>query len=140
MNTPIISPWFFYFVRIADTLGISLIIFGGITILISIIVLCGSLGDDDLMTSFVKKSIKGIIIGVVIIILGIFCPSEDTCYKMALAKFATPQNIQAITGYVGDTTSNVSDSVSDAIKDIMDYSVDRIYDIRNNQKVGDDEK
>ena len=135
MNTPIISPWFFYFARIADTLGISLIIFGGIAILISIIVLCSSLDDNE--TSFVKKSVKGIIIGVVIIILGIFCPSEDTCYKMALAKFATPQNIQAITWYVGDTTSNVSDSVSDAIKDIMDYSVDRIYDIRNNQKVGD---
>ena len=138
MNTPIISPWFFYFARLADTLGIGLIIFGCIAILISILVLYSSLDDNE--TSFVKKSVKGIIIGVVIIILGIFCPSEDTCYKMALAKFATPQNIQAITGYVGDTTSNVSDSVSDAIKDIMDYSVDRIYDIRNNQKVGDDEK
>ena len=138
MNTPIISPWFFYFARLADTLGIGLIIFGCIAILISILILCSSLDDNE--TSFVKKSVKGIIIGVVIIILGIFCPSEDTCYKMALAKFATPQNIQAITGYVGDTTSNVSDSVSDAIKDIMDYSVDRIYDIRNNQKVGDDEK
>lgn len=136
MNTPIISPWFFYFAGIADGLGITLMVFGGIAILISTIVLCCSLGDDDL-TSFVKKSIKGIIIGVVIIILGIFCPSEDTCYKMALAKFATPQNIQAITEYAGDTASNINDSVSDIIKDIMDYSVDRIYDIRNNQKVGD---
>lgn len=136
MNTPIISPWFFYFAGIADGLGITLMVFGGIAILISTIVLCGSLGDDDL-TSFVKKSIKGIIVGVVIIILGIFCPSEDTCYKMALAKFATPQNIQAITEYAGDTASNINDSVSDIIKDIMDYSVDRIYDIRNNQKVGD---
>jgi hypothetical protein len=138
MNTPIISPWFFYFAGIADALGISLIIFGCIAILISTIILCVSLDDNE--TSFVKKSIKGIIIGVVIIILGIFCPSEDTCYKMALAKFATPQNIQAITKYAGDTTSNINDSVSDIIKDIMDYSVDRIYDIRNNQKVGDDEK
>lgn len=136
MNTPIISPWFFYFAGIADGLGITLMVFGGMAILISTIVLCGSLGDDDL-TSFVKKSIKGIIIGVVIIILGIFCPSEDTCYKMALAKFATPQNIQAITEYAGDTASNINDSMSDIIKDIMDYSVDRIYDIRNNQKVGD---
>ena len=136
MNTPIISPWFFYFARIADTLGISLSIFGGIVILISTIVLFNSLGEDDL-TSFVKKTIKGIIIGVVIISLGIFCPSEDTCYKMMLAKFATPQNIQTITEYVGDTASDVSNNVSNAIKDIMDYSVDRIYDIRNNQKVGD---
>lgn len=136
MNTPIISPWFFYFAGIADGLGITLMVFGGIAILISTIVLCCSLGDDDL-TSSVKKTIKGIIIGIVIIILGIFCPSEDTCYKMALAKFATPQNIQAITEYAGDTASNINDSVSDIIKDIMDYSVDRIYDIRNNQKVGD---
>ena len=138
MNTPIISPWFFYFARLADALRISLILFGCIAVLFSTIILCSLLANSE--TRFVKKSVKGIIIGVVTIILGMFCPSEDTCYKMALAKFATPQNIQAITGYVGDTTSNVSDSVSDAIKDIMDYSVDRIYDIRNNQKVGDDEK
>lgn len=136
MNTPIISPWFFYFAGIADGLGITLMVFGCMAILISIIVLCVSVDESE--TDFVKKSIKGIIISIVIIILGIFCPSEDTCYKMMLAKFATPQNIQTITEYVGDTASDVSDSVSDAIKDIMDYSVDRIYDIRNNQKVGDD--
>jgi hypothetical protein len=132
MNTPIISPWFFYFAGIADGLGITLMVFGCIAILISIIVLCVSVDADE--TGFVKKSIKGIIISIVIIILGIFCPSEDTCYKMMLAKFATPQNIQTVTKYAGDTASDVSD----AIKDIMDYSVDRIYDIRNNQKVGDD--
>lgn len=131
MNTPIISPWFFYFAGIADGLGITLMVFGCIAILISIIVLCVSVDADE--TGFVKKSIKGIIISIVIIILGIFCPSEDTCYKMMLAKFATPQNIQTVTKYAGDTASDVSD----AIKDIMDYSVDRIYDIRNNQKVGD---
>ena len=132
MNTPIISPWFFYFAGIADGLGITLMVFGCIAILISIIVLCVSVDADG--TGFVKKSIKGIIISIVIIILGIFCPSEDTCYKMMLAKFATPQNIQTVTKYAGDTASDVSD----VIKDIMDYSVDRIYDIRNNQKVGDD--
>lgn len=131
MNTPIISPWFFYFAGIADGLGITLMVFGCIAILISIIALCVLVDENE--TDFVKKSIKGIIISIVIIILGVFCPSEDTCYKMMLAKFATPQNIQTVTKYAGDTASDVSD----AIKDIMDYSVDRIYDIRNNQKVGD---
>ena len=135
MNTPIISPWFFYFAGIADGLGITLMVFGCVAVLVSTIILCVSSDDDEI--DFAKKSIKGIIIGVVIVILGVFCPSEDTCYKMALAKFATPQNIQAITEYAGDTASNINDSVSDIIKDIMDYSVDCIYDIRNNQKVGD---
>ena len=138
MNTPIISPWFFYFAGIANALGTLLMASGFIAIILSIIILCILLEDNE--TDSVKKSIRGIIIGAVIIILGIFCPSEDTCYKMALAKFATPQNIQIITEHVGDTTPNVTDGVSDAIKDIMDYSVDRIYDIRNNQKVGDDAK
>ena len=138
MNTPIISPWFFYFAGIADTLRISLILFGCIVALFSTITLCASLDDKEI--DFIKKSIKGIIIGAIIFAFGIFCPSEDTCYKIALAKYATPQNIQIITEYVEDTTSNVADNVSNAIKDIMDYSVDRIYDIRNNQKVGDDEK
>ena len=96
--------------------------------------------NEELYDNIIKKSIKGIIIGAIIFAFGIFCPSEDTCYKIALAKYATPQNIQAITEYAGDTASNINDSVSDIIKDIMDYSVDRIYDIRNNQKVGDDEK
>ena len=137
MNTPIIRPWFFYFAWIADTLRISLILFGCIVALFSTITLCASLDDKEI--DFIKKSIKGIIIGAIIFAFGIFCPSEDTCYKIALAKYATPQNIQAITEYVGDTSSDVSDSVSDAIKDIIDYSVDRIYDIRNNQKVSDDE-
>ena len=135
MNTPIISPWFFCFAGIADTLRISLILFGCIVALFSTITLCASLDDKEI--DFIKKSIKGIIIGAIIFAFGIFCPSEDTCYKIALAKYATPQNIQAITEYVGDTSSDVSDSVSDAIKDIIEYSVDRIYDIRNNQKVGD---
>ena len=57
MNTPIISPWFFYFAGIADGLGITLMVFGGIAILISTIILCGSLGDDD-FTSFVKKKVS----------------------------------------------------------------------------------
>jgi hypothetical protein len=53
MNTPIISPWFFYFAGIADGLGITLMVFGCIAILISIIVLCVSVDADE--TGFVKK-------------------------------------------------------------------------------------
>lgn len=138
MNTPIISPWLLYAADVFDVLRWVFIILGGIILIGCIATFFAALDMDEVETS--KKTIKGIIAGIIIVILGVCCPSKDTCYKMALAKFATPQNIQIITEYVGDTASNVSDSVSDAIKDIMDYSVDRIYDIRNNQKVGDDAK
>lgn len=135
MNTPIISPWFLYAADVFDVLRWVFIILGGIILLGCIAMFFAALDFNDVKSA--KKTIKGIVAGIVIVILGVCCPSKDTCYKMALAKFATPQNIQTVTEYVGDTASNVSDSVSDAIKDIMDYSVDRIYDIRNNQKAGD---
>lgn len=138
MNTPIISPWFLYAADVLDILRWVLIIIGCLVLLGSITSLFAMLDVGD--TNYTKNTIIGAIVGVIIAILGVCCPSKYTCYKMALAKFATPQNIQAITEYAGDTASNINDSVSDAIKDIMDYSVDRIYDIRNNQKVGDDEK
>lgn len=138
MNTPIISPWLLYAADVFDVLRWVFIILGGIILIGCIAMFFAALDMDEVETS--KKTIKGIIAGIIIVILGVCCPSKDTCYKMALAKFATPQNIQIITEYVEDTTSNVTDGVSDAIKDIMDYSVDRIYDIRNNQKVGDDAK
>ncbi len=130
MNTPIISPWFFYFAGIANALRFSLIAFGCTAILLATILLCSTL--DEKGSNLTKPSIRCIIIGIVITVLGLFCPSEDTCYKIALAKYATPQNIQTVTEYVND-------NVTEAIKDIMDYSVDRIYDVRNNQKAGDDE-
>lgn len=136
MNTPIISPWFLYAADVFDILRLVFVILGCIILLGCVAMFFSALDFDDVKSA--KKTIKGIVAGIVIVILGVCCPSKDTCYKMALAKFATPQNIQAITEYVGDTASDVSDNVSNAIKDIMDYSVDRIYDVRNNQKVSND--
>lgn len=56
---------------------------------------------------------------------------------MAAAKTITPNNIKTVTDYVNDTATNVSGNLTEAIKDIMDYSVDRIYNVRNNEKAGD---
>lgn len=56
---------------------------------------------------------------------------------MVAAKMITPNNIKIVNDYVNDTATNVSDNLTDVIKDIMDYSVDRIYNVRNNEKAGD---
>ena len=64
-------------------------------------------------------------------------PSKDTIYQMIAAKAITPNNIKIVSDYVSDTAANVSDNLTNAIKDIMDYSVDRIYNVRNNEKAGD---
>ena len=134
MNVPIINPWLLYAADVFGVLRWVFIILGGIVLLGCVCTFFTMLDINEVETA--KGAIKGAIVGAIIVILGVCCPSKDTCYKMALAKFATPQNIEMVTEYVGDTATDVADSVSEAIKDILDYSVDRLYDVRNNQKVG----
>ena len=75
--------------------------------------------------------------GLIVLLLSFMVPSKDAIYQMAAANAITPNNIKIVSDYVGDTTTNVSDNLTDAIKDIIDYAVDRIYNVRNNEKAGD---
>jgi membrane-bound ClpP family serine protease len=129
MDSPIINPIYFYLIDVIPVLGAFITIVG----------ICICIYGTILLFSNINKLIvkKWFIFGIVIVVLGILFPSKDACYQMVTAKTITPNNIKAITDYVNDTATNVSDNLTDAIKDIMDYSVDRIYNVRNNEKVGD---
>lgn len=130
MDVPIINPIWFYLVDVIPRVGGFLGFFGlglGVTGLII-------LSQDDKHTSTFKKFL---ISGIVVFVVGVLFPSKDACYQMIAAKAITPNNIKTVTDYVNDTATNVSDSLTNAIKDIMDYSVDRIYNVRNNEKAGD---
>lgn len=130
MNTPIINPIWFYLVDAIPRVGAFLGFFGlGLSV-------CGViiLVQDDKRISVFKKFL---ISGIVVFVVGILFPSKDACYQMIAAKVITPNNIKTVTDYVNDTATNVSDNLTNTIKDIMDYSVDRIYNVRNNEKAGD---
>lgn len=132
MDVPIINPIWFYLVDVIPRVGGFLGFFGlglGVTGLMLII-----LAQDDKHTSVFKKFL---ISGIVVFVVGVLFPSKDACYQMIAAKMITPNNIKIVSDYVSDTATNVSDNLTDAIKDIMDYSVDRIYNVRNNEKAGD---
>lgn len=130
MDTPIISPVWFYLVDVVPRVGAFLGFFGfglGVT---GLIILAQG---DKCISTFKKFLISGIIVFVV----GVLFPSKDACYQMIAARAITPNNIKTVTDYVNDTATNVSDNLMNAIKDIMDYSVDRIYSVRNNEKADD---
>lgn len=129
MDSPIINPIYFYLIDVIPVLGAFITIVG----------ICICIYGTILLFNNINKLIvkKWFIFGIVIVVLGILFPSKDACYQMVAAKTITPNNIKTITDYVNDTATNVSDNLTDAIKDIMDYSVDRIYNVRNNEKVGD---
>ena len=126
MDTPIINPVWLY---LADTIPNIRYVFIAVGFCLFIL----SIGQIDNNKVFRKIVVSGFLA----LVVGAIIPSQETLYKMVAAKMITPNNIQTVSDYVGDTATNVSDNLTDAIKDIMDYSVDRIYNIRNNEKAGD---
>lgn len=126
MDNPIVNPIWFY---LADTIPNIRYVFIAVGFCLFIL----SIGQIDNNKVFRKIVVSGFLA----LIVGAIIPSQDTLYKMVAAKMITPNNIQTVSDYVNDTATNVSDNLTDAIKDIMDYSVDRIYNIRNNEKAGD---
>ena len=126
MDNPIVNPIWFY---LADTIPNVRYVLIAVSVALFII----SVGQIDSNKVF-RKFIIG---GFLSLIVGALIPSQETLYKMVAAKAITPNNIKIVSDYVGDTATNVSDNLTDAIKDIMDYAVDRIYNVRNNGKAGD---
>ena len=131
MDSPIVNPVWFYLVDILPRVGAFLGFFGFGLGVIGVIILAQ---DDKSSISTFKKFL---ISGIVVFIIGVLFPSKDACYQMIAAKAITPNNIKIVTDYVNDTATNVSDNLTNAIKDIIDYSVDRIYNVRNNEKASD---
>lgn len=133
MDNPIINPIWFYLVDVIPRFGAFLCFFGVGLGAIGLIVL----SQDDKNSKNISIFKKCLISGIIAFIIGVLCPTGDACYQMIAAKMITPNNIKIVTDYVGDTATNVSDNLTEAIKDIMDYSVDRIYNIRNNERAED---
>ena len=126
MDNPIVNPIWFY---LADTIPNIRSVFIAVGFCLFIL----SIGQIDNNKVFRKIVVSGFLA----LVVGAIIPSQETLYKMVAAKMITPNNIQTVSDYVNDTATNVSDNLTDAIKDIMDYSVDRIYNVRNNEKAGD---
>ena len=91
---PIINPLFIYLASIISTLKIILIfitVFAGITIII-----VGIIYFEEVITEKTGKRIlkTATITLIVSMLICIFVPNEDTCYKMMAASIITPNNIE----------------------------------------------
>ena len=95
----IVDTKYFYWIEVAGTIktiGFALIIFGSISLIMSIAVLVVLEDTDDEFYKKVKLIAKSI--GVLIIIstsLVIFIPSQKTAEKMLIAKYVTYENVEA---------------------------------------------
>ena len=133
MDNPIISPVWFYLADVIPSLGVFLGLLGIGFLVVGLAFLITSEDTKEDINRYKKCFISALSV----LLLSFMIPSKDAIYQMVAAKAITPNNIKIVSDYVSDTATNVSDNLTDAIKDIMNYSVDRIYNVRNNEKAGD---
>lgn len=114
----VISPWIFYAINALNKLSIVLWIVG-VALPVCFfgyyyVVLLGLYIDEEII-EFKKKqksNIKKVIIATIVCVLGIIAiPSEETMYKMLVAKYVTYENI---------------DKATESIKDGVDYIFEKL--------------
>ena len=106
---PIINPLFIYLASIISTLKIAsifIMIFAGITIII-----VGIIYFEEVITEKTGKRIlkTATITLIVNLLICIFTPSEDTCYKMMAASIVTPNNIETVKDEAIKTIEEIAD-------------------------------
>ena len=111
MNEPIINPWIFYFAEVAC-------IFKMFNIVLCILIFCigviyiASKNDENIEFKDYKKVFYKFLVSFIItFLIGVFIPSKDTIYCMAIAQKITPANIQV---------------VEETGKDFVDYIIEKV--------------
>lgn len=110
MDNPIVNPIWFY---LADTIPNIRYVFIAVGFCLFIL----SIGQIDNNKVFRKIVVSGFLV----LVVGAIIPSQETLYKMVAAKMITPNNIKTVSGYVNDTATDISDNLTDTIKDIVNY-------------------
>lgn len=126
-SAPIISPWIFYWIETVNTLkwvfGIMAFIFG----VISIFLLARAI---DERTRLPESLYTYSFCFFIFLLLAVFTPSKNTIYTMTVAEFVTTDNIEILYEVTGNTAEDILDGASDFAKDIIDYSVDKIIEVK----------
>lgn len=102
--TYIINPWMFYLISLSDTLKWTT----GILTIIAIIGVFMFCDQDD------KYTKRCFIVGCISLVICLFLPSKDTCYKMLIASQVTTENIEN----AKETVKDVADYIIEATKNI----------------------
>lgn len=135
---PIVNPWLFYALDVLHALDI-FSIFAVLVFLIIAMYLWNAVYDKDYDFDCKFAPIIFTVLACLNIVITLAIPSQETMYKMAVAYYTTPDNIQAVTEYVCDTASAVTDKATETIVDIIDYAGEKIYELRNNVNPSDGE-
>lgn len=110
METPIISPWIFYFGDLFTHLQV-IFVLGTIT---GVLVGAFNVDEDELDRTVITKATKlGFTFSLVCLFLLIITPSEETYYKMVTAHYVTYEKV---------------DKLKEMSKEGFEYALDKIVE------------
>lgn len=114
--TPVISPWVFYLMPLAERLSLLTLLLGVFGIIVSFITIACIIEERDSVhpneykiNSYEKIKRLAVAIGITSIILTIFIPREKTLTKMIVAQNVTYERVET-----------VADTVETVYNDIME--------------------
>lgn len=116
MMKPIINPWLFYLTDVLSGIKWLLIVFFALALFIYLLAFSFYVLDMQELPDWHK--LKNIVFLVIPIIIGLLIPEEKTVYKMLIASYTTPNNIE----YVKETG-----------KDLVDYIIEKANELERVQ-------
>lgn len=116
MMKPIINPWLFYFIDVLSGIKWLLVVFFALALFIYLLAFSFYVLDMQELPDWHK--LKNIVFLVIPIIIGLLIPEEKTVYKMLIASYTTPNNIE----YVKETG-----------KDLVDYIIEKANELERVQ-------
>ena len=135
-SEPIINPWLFYLADILDAAKIVICIVAMASAVMAFVYL-GSYSTDrkykkeeELKNALHSFKISTVTCAISLSV-AMFIPYKNTIYTMAIAQALTPDNIKIIYDATGKTAEDILNGGSEFIKDIMDYGVEKINEIRS---------
>ena len=116
MMKPIINPWLFYLTDVLSGIKWLLVVFFAVVLFLYLLAFCFYVLDMSELPRWHK--LKNIVFLVIPIIIGLLIPTEKTVYKMLIASYTTPNNIE----YVKETG-----------KDLVDYIIEKANELERVQ-------
>ena len=116
MMKPLINPWLFYLTDVLSGIKWLLVVFFSVALFVYLFGLSIYLLDMQELPDWHK--LKNIVFLVIPIIIGLLIPEEKTVYKMLIASYTTPNNIE----YVKETG-----------KDLVDYIIEKANELERVQ-------
>lgn len=113
----IINPWFFYLVEVIPKIGTTLFIVSSIAI-----AACALNLVDHLEKGMnINSNKKHLLFFVIMMIISILFPKEETIYKMGIASITTTDNIKIAVTESKELYNFLKEEIADAAKFIIDY-------------------